>query len=280
MSNAYAKSCLIVGGGISGLTIATALQKKGVEVKVLDKGRGIGGRLATRHIDHPQYGNAFFDYGAQYFTVGTQQFQSLVNDWNEQGIVEEWCRGFPTGNSGPSQEEKIYYRGVPTSRSIAQHIAAGLKCQTQIQIVDIKASDSQWILQSKNGEHFESDMLVLTSPVPQSLSLLAQSQILLPEDMKQRLEQVTYSHCIAVLAFLENASRVPSPGAMWLEDEKLAWIACNEKKGSSPDAHAVTLHATSTFSTVNWTNDREEWVEKRGELAEQLIETASQWLGS
>lgn len=46
--------CIIVGGGISGLIIATLLQRRGMKVTVLDKGRGIGGRLATRRINYSE----------------------------------------------------------------------------------------------------------------------------------------------------------------------------------------------------------------------------------
>ncbi len=57
-------SCVIIGAGVSGLIAARTLQASGVRVKVLDKGRGVGGRLATRRS-----GVGVFDHGAQFFTV-------------------------------------------------------------------------------------------------------------------------------------------------------------------------------------------------------------------
>ena len=41
---------LIIGGGMAGLTAASELQGAGCRVLVLDKGRGVGGRLASRRI--------------------------------------------------------------------------------------------------------------------------------------------------------------------------------------------------------------------------------------
>lgn len=51
---------LIVGTGMAGLTAATALQATGREVLVIDKGREVGRRLASRRL-----GAATLDYGAQ-----------------------------------------------------------------------------------------------------------------------------------------------------------------------------------------------------------------------
>jgi renalase len=51
---------LIVGAGIAGLAAATDLHAAGRTVLVVDKGRGVGGRLASRRI-----GAATFDHGAQ-----------------------------------------------------------------------------------------------------------------------------------------------------------------------------------------------------------------------
>ena len=61
--------CVVVGAGLSGLIAAQTMQQVGHEVLVLDKGRSVGGRLATRRI-----GNATFDHGAQFFTVRNNAF--------------------------------------------------------------------------------------------------------------------------------------------------------------------------------------------------------------
>jgi len=60
---------LVIGAGISGLLCATQLQAAGLSTLVLDKGRGVGGRMATRRI-----GDTTFDHGAQFFTVRDARF--------------------------------------------------------------------------------------------------------------------------------------------------------------------------------------------------------------
>jgi len=54
----------ILGGGVAGLSAARELRRHGIDVKLFDKSRGVGGRMSTRYA-----GDWEFDHGAQYFTA-------------------------------------------------------------------------------------------------------------------------------------------------------------------------------------------------------------------
>ncbi len=41
---------LVVGAGLSGVTAAVTAQQAGVNVQVVDRGRAIGGRMASRRL--------------------------------------------------------------------------------------------------------------------------------------------------------------------------------------------------------------------------------------
>jgi predicted NAD/FAD-dependent oxidoreductase len=56
---------VVVGAGISGCVSAFRLAEAGHDVTLLEKGRGLGGRMSTRRM-----GGARIDHGAQFFTVG------------------------------------------------------------------------------------------------------------------------------------------------------------------------------------------------------------------
>ncbi|MEA5532770.1 NAD(P)/FAD-dependent oxidoreductase [Crocosphaera sp. XPORK-15E] len=260
------KSCLIIGGGISGLIAGTMLQRHGIKVTILDKGRGIGGRLATRRIPYKSNGQGIFDYGAQFFTVSEPKFQQWVDQWLEQGLVREWSKQL-------SNTETTCYCGIESNRSLAQHLAKDLNVHLQTRATKITWDASYWTVETEKGNSFHGDILIMTSPIPQSLALLENSDITLPPQIKSSLEQVTYYPCLTVLALLDQLSLIPEPGGLRLKDPSLAWIACNHKKGISPQGFAVTLHSTPEFSETHWNTEDSIVVEK-------LLEIASSWLGS
>jgi predicted NAD/FAD-dependent oxidoreductase len=117
------KSCLIVGAGMAGLTAASYLSRNGWQVTLLDKGRGPGGRMATRHS-----GEACFDYGAQFFTVRDARFQVEVDRWMANGWATPW---FEEGGH-------IRYRGVGGLRGITRNLAQPLDCRSSTKVEAIE----------------------------------------------------------------------------------------------------------------------------------------------
>jgi renalase len=258
------KSCLIIGGGMTGSIAGTVLHRQGISVAILDKGRGIGGRLATRRIGHPVSGAGVFDYGMQAFSVSEPQFQLWVDEWLAAGVVDRWDLPHPAG--------KTCYRGQQSSRSIAQHLAQDLDVRTQTQAIEVMWESSAWTVRSTTGDRFQADNLLITAPIPQTLALLDNSAIDLPTTIRNRLAAVVYQPCITVLALLDAPSLIPAPGGLRLDDPALAWIACNQQKGTSP-LPAVTIQATPAFSQTHWDEDKQA-------IAQILLDRATPWLGA
>jgi len=75
----------VVGAGVAGLILARDLVRDGHEVSVFDKGRGPGGRLATRRAEPFS-----FDHGAQYFTARDPEFRAEVETWVAAGCAARW----------------------------------------------------------------------------------------------------------------------------------------------------------------------------------------------
>ena len=253
-------SCIVIGGGITGLITATILKRKGIEVTVLDKGRGIGGRLATKRIDRDEPTEGVFDYGTQYFSIEDSKLKPWIDDWQKQGVIKQWF----CNNTG-----KIRYCGVNGTRDIAKYLARDLNVYTSSRVVKV-GYDGQWLVEIEGDRSYRGDVLVMTPPVPQSLALLDNCDLTLPSDIRSSLERVSYYSCIAVLALLEKHSNIPAPGGIALEDESLIWLADNYQKGIST-GYAITLHATPKFSETHWDSDD-------AEIADKLFSAASDYL--
>ncbi len=269
--NAIAQpSFIVVGGGMTGLIAATLLQRQGLQVTILDKGRGIGGRLATRRVKYTEDADSplgVFDYGTQYFSVKDPQFQPWVDDWLDRGIIKEWCRGFKQSDGKPR------YCGVEGTRGIAKYLARDLNVHTSTKVTKLHYG-KQWSVMTEGDRTYSANILILTPPVPQSLALLADSAIALPPDIQTALKQVSYHPCIAVLALLDRPSKIAAPGGIALDNnESLVWLGDNYQKGISPHGYGVTLHATPNYSDRYWDADNEQ-------IAQQLFAAAAPWLNS
>ena len=258
--------CIVIGGGITGLIIATVLQPKGIKVTVLDKNKDIGGRLATRRVSQGESMVGVFDYGIQYLSVKSPQFQVWVDHWLKHKVIKEWCQRFD------ETEVKPCYCGINGMSGIAKYLAKNLAVYTSTKVIKF-SYDKKWLIETESEQQYQGDMLVMTSPVPQSLSLLDASFIPIPLESRFSLEQIEYDSCIAVLALLEKPSNIPAPGGISLEDDYLAWLADNHQKGISPNGYAVTLHATPKFSNEYWDSDD-------AEIAYKLVTAAADYLDS
>jgi renalase len=261
------KSCVIVGAGISGLLAANTLKQEGWTITVLDKGRGVGGRMATRRV-----GEGTFDHGAQFFTVRSERFANLVEGWLKAAVATEWTRGFADAEGQPNEDGHPRYRGSEGMTSIPKHIAQGLDVRTGERVVGVEDGDSGWEVVCESGLRVTGDALVLGTPVPQALDLTSSGSYTLPDGARRQLEAVTYDPCLALMVLLDDWTGVPEPGGMQIKSEPLDWIGDNKRKGIS-EAPAVTIHAGPEWSRSHFEDDEME-------ITEHMISRAGDHLGT
>lgn len=183
-----------------------------------------------------------------------------------------WSHGFRTENGHLKQNTVPRYIGTAGMRGIAKHLAQTLDVRTSTRVTSIKWLGNVWASVTEDGDMFESDIVGITAPVPQSLELLEHSLVPLQCDLAEELEQISYQPCIAMLALLKQPSLIQEPGGLWLSGEPIAWMADNRKKGISPNGYAVTIHAGPEFS-------RQHWDDPDDAIAERIISAVAQWLG-
>lgn len=256
---------LVIGAGISGLLCATELVRAGKTVVVLDKGRGFGGRMATRRM-----AGGRLDHGAQFFTVRDSRLQSFVDEWLAAGAIKEWFRNSPEGSS---QEGHPRYCGIEGMTDVPKFLAADLDVHRSQQVVELARDTDYWIARTASGDTFIGVELVMTAPLPQTLSLLDMTGLRYANGEREALGHIRYERGLATLAILDGPSGLPAPGGMKLQDAPLTWIADNQQKGISPDVSAITIHADADFADRNWDSPDEE----RGTL---MLEAAAPHLKS
>ncbi len=237
---------LIIGAGLAGLSAANDLKRAGKNVLVVDKGRGLGGRLAGRRI-----GDATFDHGAQFMTTRNPRFQDTVAEWVKAGVAEEWYSSYPGNENGHPR-----YRGVPTMTAIAKTMATDITILRSVRALTLSQHNHQWLTTLDNGQKVLAKSLLITAPIPQSIDLLASGNIQIPAAKQTRLDRIEYEACIAVMAVLENSSAIPAPGAIAIEDGPIAWISDNQQKGVSTTP-AVTIHGSAEFSAEHFEQDHQ-----------------------
>jgi renalase len=251
---------VVVGAGLSGLVAARALADEH-DVVVFDKGRSVGGRLATRRI-----GAARLDHGAQFFTVRGDDFRRQVDDWQERSVARVWCHGFTDPPDGYPR-----YCGTDGMNALAKDLATGVDCRTGRLVFTCRPTETGWDVVIDDGAVHETDALVLTCPVAQSWALLVQAQLGVPDALFRR----EYHRTIGLLTVLDRTSSVPAPGGVQFDptdgDAPFGFIGDNAAKGISA-VPAVTFHATQPWSLEHWEDDTTT-------LRRLLLDRARPWIG-
>jgi predicted NAD/FAD-dependent oxidoreductase len=249
-SASFDADVLVVGAGIAGLLAAHRLVEAGHSVVVVDKGRGVGGRLATRRM-----GEGVFDHGAQFFTSSEPAFAAEVAHWEAAGVVQRWfdTRLEPDGSVVPDGHPR--WRGATGMTAIAKHLAIGLDVRTSTRLaslgVESDGSAEFWRAIVDDGSELRAGAVLLTPPIPQTLDLLAAGGVMLEPAQRAELESVSYHPCLAVMALLDGPSGLPEPGALRPGSEPLDWVADNQRKGISP-VPSITVHAGPATSRALW----------------------------
>lgn len=217
----------VIGAGMSGIAAARTLADAGCSVRVFDKGRGIGGRLATRRV-----GSDTFDHGAQFFTAHGASFSACLTAWQQAGVAARWF------------DDRFV--GLPAMGTPVRALAAGLEVTTGRTVVSLSRAGAEWRLDTKEGDiaatASQFDAVILAVPAPQAAALLRGTGAVLPG-----IERASYAPCWALMAAFETPvaefERVAPAGGAF------AWIARNDTKpGRTSASPCYVAHASPAWS--------------------------------
>ncbi|MEO8393812.1 MAG: FAD-dependent oxidoreductase [Chloroflexota bacterium] len=235
---------IIVGAGLAGLMAGRVLANAGKHVVLVDKGRSVGGRMATRRL-----GGGLADHGAQFFTARDPEFGALVSQWVAEGLVFEWSRGWSDGSlAAATSDGHPRYATYKGMNALTMHLATKLDVRTGVKLVAVQQVEGGWQVEDESGRKQSAKALLLTPPVPQSLDLLDDGNVKLSSHDRAALEALEYDPCLTGMFVLDRPIQLPAPGAIQRSYANLYWIADNQRKGISPDAVIVTAQAGAIYS--------------------------------
>ena len=254
-----AQRVVIVGAGLAGLTAARALGDSGVPVTIVDKGRSVGGRLATRRLET----GGIADHGAQFFTVRGPEMAAFAADLDRSGLLVEWCRGF--GDTPDGHPRYAVKGGMNAAAKWLASNLADVRLGWQAEAVTPTG------VRSVDGTELAADAVIVTSPVPQSIALLDAGGVQRSTATDAALNAVRYEPTLALLASI-GAERppLPPPGAIRPTGGSLMMVCDNQAKGASA-IRTLTVHATGSYSNAHWDSSDEALVELLTDEAARLL---------
>ncbi len=153
----------IVGAGISGAACARVLLAAGIDMRLLDRGRVVGGRMASRRLDGRPV-----DLGASYLTAREPDFVAVVQDWLARGVAREWTDTFHVATPAGFGEPKtgpMRYGAAGGLRSLVEDLLTDLPVVSETQVAVVGPGPTV------DGEAY--DAVVLAMPEPQALQVLS-----------------------------------------------------------------------------------------------------------
>ena len=216
----------IIGAGIAGIACAKTLHDKKINVKVFDKGRGIGGRMATRRVPPWQW-----DHGAQYLTAEDAEFQSLLDP------LPTWSAASPS----------LWKVGEPAQNQLVKHLSQGIEVALQTQVTKLargngEGKDEGWTVDADTvSSNVRYDAVAMAVPAPQARELLPRSPAFAD------LERVRINPCWALMIATPEVLDVRA--ALASPHEHIAWLATDHSKPRRPQSGGqYVLHATAAWS--------------------------------
>ena len=216
---------VIIGGGMAGLSAATALASTGQSIIVLDKGRGPGGRMAARRVEIAGE-QVSFDHGAQYFTARDPAFQAEVVAWEAAGVAARW----------PVAGEDAWV-GTPGMNACVKHMATALDVRWNARAEGLRRDGVLWHIKA-GVDHFTAATVLVAVPAEQTAVLLADAA----PAFATRAARVTSAPCWAVMAGF--AERLPMGDTLRSDTGPVSWAARNSAKPGRGGAETWVIHAS------------------------------------
>ena len=137
------KKIAVIGSGLSGITVASLIKKNNVEI--FEKSRDVGGRMSTQ-----KRATIYFDHGAQFFKIKTNEFQNFVSELITEKIIRPWNFKLAYFDRNNLKKIKIiksedkFFVGTPNMDSIVKYKSKNCKSNFEYKIEKILKKNNKW----------------------------------------------------------------------------------------------------------------------------------------
>ena len=252
------KTIAIIGAGMAGVTLARRLAEH-ADVTILEKSRGLGGRMAER-----RRAGFVFDHGAQFFTARTDRFRAEIEAARMAGAVDLWPQKMvqlPEAKDSSRVTEPRYV-GCPAMPGLVRHAAEGLTIRRETEVRTLHRKAGRWTLTGPDGDALgDYDLVVSTAPAPQTARLM-------PAEFAghARLDTVRLSGCFTLMLGLDGAEALAFDMAR-LDHPLLSTLSVNSSKPQRDGGVSLVVHSRNDWADAHLEADRD-WV--KGEMLAAL----------
>ena len=232
---------VVIGAGTAGISAARIFQQNGLEVVVIDKSRGLGGRAATRRFECGPV-----DHGAQFFTAKSREFIEHTNHWLRRGLCREWTRGFP-----------IWEKGTLHAPAGGGHprfcCPGGMTAPAKLDAQDLTiwkdepvsavTVENGALLTTTTNRSISSAAVICTAPAPQALKIL---ESLTVDEDRNTLSETAYDPCFCAIYDLPGCQ--PAWPAIEVHGSPISWIADDGSRRQPIRSGPYVVHASPEFS--------------------------------
>ena len=274
----------IIGAGLAGLTCGRQLRAAGYQVCILDKSRGLGGRIATRRVVTDKRENVRVDHGLRYWPGPASATAPLLAPLTEEliaaGVLKQWqvsAYELRENDTLINVDNGPVYVARNGMSAIAKYLAQGFTPDdtlltgyraTHLRPYD-QADGGGWRIECDDGKVVMADRCAIAIPAPQAADLLTTcpTEALAPSvsatsasasatSALESLRAVTYNPCLTVLAGYGERQEMGKLNADgWMVTDTIGtstnWSCLDSSKRSRTDSTpetTIVIHSKPGFA--------------------------------
>ncbi|MBY0383531.1 NAD(P)-binding protein [bacterium] len=246
---------IVVGAGISGLTLAKKLSSQVQNICILEKSKSVGGRMATRRD-----GEATYDHGAQFYKSHMGETGTLGDLLPQAETLRTWF-----------QKDKYQYQVSPRGIThVAKELSQNLNIIFNEKVMSLSESSQDLIsLHCESGMTYKTRTVFLSAPLPQTLDILKVSKISYPP----ALDSILYAKALVGLFELECEDTILEQLTYEeLINENIFSVSNQQSKGVSQKL-AWTVVMSPQWSSLHFDENEDEILKKMNDFFLQFLKT-------